>query len=376
VYSRRLIAESNPLAGETGRVEWGVSVNLSRVALFACLLVLWGCPEEGGPARETGRVEGQVAGPEALRGDAYVFLFAPGEGPPRGPAVPRYVTAVPELRLGSGDRRYRFAEVAPGAYRLWGFVDSNGDVDLSVDVLTQPGAGDWSPGAAGEVEVSAGDVVQSELGVTRRMRHGPPAFRVTGEGTDGGVVTLTDSPLAITSLTVEAEGLGLLGGEETRFFVRWVDGDGDGNADDRNGDGVPELFPQFFLRFMPRPGQVGPVEPDGGPAQVIVPLLVNPAPFIAVLQGDVTREISAASVQLFVIPQAQVVSEGSDGGQVLTPLAAIPVGEYQLWALSAEGAFWYVPNALGDRGSEAVRSQALRFQIVRDGSQDGGNPAR
>jgi hypothetical protein len=351
-------------------------VNLSRVALFACLLVLGGCPEEGVPGRQTGRVEGRVVGPGALRGDAYVFLFARGEGPPRGPAVPRYVTAVPELRLGSGDRRFRFAEVAPGPYRLWGFVDSNRDVDLSVEVLAQPGAGDWIPEVVGEVEAPAGGAVESELTLTRRMRHGPPAFRVTGEGTDGGVVTLTDSPLAIVSLTVEADGLGLLRGEEARFFVRLVDEDEDGSADDLNGDGIPELFPQFFLRFVPRPGQGGPVGQDGGLAQVIVPLLINPVPFIAVLQGDVTREASATSLQLFVIPQAQEVSEASDGGQVLTPLAAIPVGEYQLWAVSSEGAFWYVPNALGSRDPEALRSQALRFQIVREGSQDAGNPAR
>ncbi|HVG58652.1 MAG TPA: hypothetical protein VNA24_08865 [Hyalangium sp.] len=351
-------------------------MDFSRLALFVCLLVLSGCPEEGSPAKQAGRVEGQVAGPSSLRGDAYVFLFAPGEGPPRGPAAPRFVTAIPELRLGTGDARFLFAEVVPGPYRLWGFLDSNGDVDLSVDVLAQPGAGDWVPDAGMEVEVSAGGVLLQDLSLIRRMRHGPPAFRVTGEGTDGGVVTVPDSPLSLTSLTVEADGLGLLLGEEARFFVRLRDEDGDGNADDVNGDGVPELFPQFFLRFVPRPGQTVPLQPDGGLSQVIVPLVINPVPFIPILQGDVTREASAANMQLFVLPQAQAVSEAEDGGQVLTPLAAIPVGEYQLWALSAEGAFWYVPNALGSRDSETLSSQALRFQIVRGGSPDAGNPAR
>lgn len=352
-----------------------MSVNSSRLALLACLVVLSGCPQEVAPGKQSGRVEGQVQGPGAPRGDAYVFLFAPGTGPPRGPAVPRYVTAVPELRRASGDSRYRFSEVLPGPYSLWGFLDSNGDVDLSVDVLSQPGAGDWSPEAAVALEVPAG-LVEQDLTLTRRMRHGPPAFRVTGEGTDGGVVTVPDSPLALTSFTAEADGLGLLRGEETRFFVRLLDADGDGNADDLNGDGIPDLFPQFFLRFVPRPGQEVPGASDGGVSQVIVPLVINPVPFVTVLQGDVTREASAASVQLFVVPLAQAVSEASDGGQVLTPLAAIPVGEYQLWALSAEGAFWYVPNALGGRDSEALRSQALRFQIVRGGSPDAGNPAR
>jgi hypothetical protein len=350
-------------------------VNCARVAVFACLLVLIGCPQEGVPERPRSRVEGQVAGPGTLQGDAYVFLFAPGEGPPQGPAAPRYVTAVPELRLAAGDTSFRFANVAPGPYRLWGFLDTNRDVDLSVEVLAQPGAGDWSPEAPVELEVPAGGVTQQDLTLGRRMRHGPPAFRVTGEGTDGGVVTFSDVPLG-ASLTVEADDLELLRGGERRFFVRLRDENGDGNADDLNGDGIPELFPQFFLRFVPRPGQAVPTQADGGPAQVIVPLLINPVPFLPVLQGDVTREVSAESLLLFVLPQAQAASPGPDGGQVLVPLGAIPVGEYQLWALSAEGAFWYVPNALGERDTEALRTQALRFRVTRSGSQDGGNPAR
>jgi hypothetical protein len=350
-------------------------VNCARVAAFACLLVLTGCPQEGVPERPRGCVQGRVVSPGTLWGDAYVFLFAAGDWPPQGPAAPRYVTAVPEVRLAARDPRFLFAEVVPGPYWLWGFLDANRDVDLSVDVLAQPGAGDWTPGAAVELEVPAGGVTEQELTLAQRMNHGPPAFRVTGERTDGGVVTLTDAPLG-ESLTVEADGLGLLRGEESRFFVQFRDVDGDGTADDLNGDGIPELFPQFFLRFMPRPGQTVPAQADGGASQVIVPLLLNPVPFLPVLQGDVTREVSAASLLLFVVPQAQVVSLGADGGQVLTPLGAIPVGEYQLWALSAEGAFWYVPNALGERASEALRSQALRFQVTRSDSRDGGNPAR
>lgn len=352
-----------------------MAVNCARVAAFACLLVLLGCPQDGVPERPRSRVQGQVASPGTLRGDAYVFLFAPEDWPPQGPAVPRYATAVPELRLAAEDPRFVFSEVAPGPYRLWGFLDTNRDVDLAVDVLAQPGAGDWIPAAAVELDVPAGGVTEQELTLAQRMSHGPPAFRVTGERTDGGVVTLTDAPLGEV-LTVEADDLGLLRGEESQFTVRLRDADGDGTADDLNGDGIPELFPQFFLRFVPRPGQTVPAQVDGGASQVIVPLLINPVPFLPVLQGDVTREASAASLVLFVVPQAQAVSRGTDGGQALMPLGAIPVGEYQLWALSAEGAFWYVPNALGEQASETLRSQALRFRITRSNSRDGGNPAR
>jgi hypothetical protein len=316
-------------------------------------------------------LEGQVLGPEIPRGSAYVFLFNPGEGPPEEPGTPRYMTAVPELRRASGDSRYLFADVSPGTYRLWGFLDANGDVDLSVDVLAQPGAGDWVPAGAGERALAAGERATVDLELVRRVRHSAPAFRVTGEGTDAGVVSVPDTA-ALVSLEVEADGLGLVRGEAPGFFVRLRDADGDGTADDVDGDGLADVFPQFFLRWVPRPGQDVPVEAGSGPAQVVVPLLFNPLPFATVLQGDVTQEVVATRLQLFVVPQAQVVREVPDAGTVTSPLGAPPLGDYELWALSAEGAFWRVPNALGSRDDEALRSQALRFRVIRSGGQDAG----
>ena len=123
----------------------------------------------------------------------------------------------------------------------------------------------------------------------------------------------------------------------------------------------------------PGPGQGGPEDAGSEPSQVVVPLLFNPLPFATVLQGDVTREVAAERLQLFLVPQARRVTRGPDAGTVTTPLGALPVGDYELWALSAEGAFWHVPNALGARDAEALRSQALRFRITR-GAQDAGSP--
>ncbi len=332
--------------------------------------VAGGCAESGGGAPvRSARLEGQVLGPAATRGDAYVFLFDPGQGPPEALGTPRYVTAVPELRRASGDSRYQFAEVQPGAYRLWGFLDANGDVDLTVDVLAQPGAGDWVPDSGVEREVSAGERATVDLSLARRVRHSAPAFRVTGR--DGGVVEVTDAP-ALVTVDVEADGLGLVRGETPRFFVRFRDTDGDGNADDLDGDGLPDVFPQFFLRWVPAPGQGPSADAGSEPPQVVVPLLFNPLPFATVLQGDVTQEVAAERLQLFVLPQARVVTQAPDGGTVTTPLAAMPVGEYELWALSAEGAFWHVPNALGARDGEALRSQALRFRVVQARAPDAG----
>ena len=61
---------------------------------------------------------------------------------------------------------------------------------------------------------------------------------------------------------------------------------------------------RFFLRFLPRPGQGVPVDGQGRPAQVVVPLAFNPAPYLPALQGRVDREVAAQSLQLLYVPRA------------------------------------------------------------------------
>ncbi len=342
-----------------------------RVLCLTLGLVLAGCSEPATELRRAARVEGRVALSGPARGNAYLFLFAPDEAPPEQRGEPRYVSAVPEVRLSAGDARFRFSEVGPDVYRLWGFLDANGDADLTVDVLAQPGAGDWVPESSVELNVQPGQVLPADLALPRRVLRPLPAFQVVEQG-EAGVVTLTDSATAIASLTVKSEGFGLLRGEAPRFFVRLADSNGDGTPDDVNGDGVLDLWPQFFLRFVPRPGQTVPLDSQGRPAQVLVPLLPNPTPFLGSLQGDLRREIAANLLQLFVIPLAQAITQEPGRGRVVTTLGAIPVGEYELWAVNDEGSFWFVPNALGRRAVEPVPSQALRFRVRHANTADAG----
>lgn len=124
-------------------------------------------------------------------------------------------------------------------------------------------------------------------------------------------------------------------------------------ADDANGDGIPELWPQVFLRFVPRPGQTVPAE------QVVIPIAFNPLPFLTTLGSDVASEVVAEQLLGFVVPQAQAVS--AEGGQVsTTSLDAIPVGDYELVVVEATGQVWRVPNALGS----SLPSQSVRFRFV------------
>lgn len=322
-------------------------------------------PAEVEPRREA-RVDGHVtlAGPAV--GNAFLFLFAPDEAPPAQRGSPLYVAAVPEVRLASGDKRFGFSDVSPDVYRLWGFLDANGDADPTVDVLAQPGAGDWVAEDSLELNVQPGQALPAELTLTRRVRHPLPAFRLVEQG-EAGVITLTDSVTALTSLTVRSEDLGLIRGEPPRFFLRLADTNGDGLPDDVNGDGVADVWPQFFLRFVPRPGQAVPLDSQGRRAQVLVPLLPDVTPYLGSLQGTPGQEIAVESLRLFVVPLAQAITEEPGRGRVVTPLGALPVGEYALWAVNDEGGVWFVPNGLGRRSAASVETQAVRFRMVHEG---------
>jgi hypothetical protein len=59
---------------------------------------------------------------------------------------------------------------------------------------------------------------------------------------------------------------------------------------------------------------------------------------------------------------------------VVTTLGAVPVGEYELWALNDEGGFWFVPNDLGRRAVEPLPGQALRLSVVHASNADAGSP--
>lgn len=348
-----------------------MSASPCRAAWLLLVLGLAGCavPASPEPPR-LARVEGRVALAGPASGAAWLFLFAPDEAPPEHRGSPQYMAAVSEVRLTAGDTRFGFSGVRPASYRLWGFLDANADVDPTVDVLAQPGLGDWVPETSVALDAAAGEGGPVELALTRRVGRPLPAFSVEGQGM-GGVLTLTDAATQLTSFTVRGEGLVAPRGEASRFFLKLADANGDGTPDDVDGDGVVDLWPRFFLRFVPRPGQSVPQDSLGRPAQVLVPLVPNVAPYLGDLQGDVRREIAASTLQLFVVPLAQAVIEAPEGGQQVSPLGAIPVGDYEVWALNDEGGAWFLPNGLGQRSQQPVASQSLHVRVVH-AAEDGG----
>lgn len=323
---------------------------LAAVSLCACPT-----PSEPWPDDRAGRIEGAAKPSAGLTGDVWAFLYAPGEGPPGPPAVPQELTAISAPRLSQGDRHFIFGEVPPNPYRLWGFLDVDSSFDPRVDVLSQPTAGDRVVEQGVELNLQPGETLTQDLAPTVEVINEPPAFRLDGEQTDVPLdSTLGSQPVVLTML---ADPVGHFDPKRTAFHVGLVDANNDGTADDANGDGVPDLSLQIFLRWLPRPGE------DSGMGNVIVPLVIDPSPFLATLNGRVGIEIAVTQLQGAVVGQASRIVAVPGKAPTLMPVGTAPRGNYELIALTPTGQFWRLPN---DLSGEQV-SQGVRFHFDRSG---------
>ena len=295
---------------------------------------------------------GVVSGPITTTGsgDAWVFLYRPGEGPPGAPAEPRAVTAVSARRLQS-DPRYVIAHVKPNAYRLFGILDVDSDFDGTIDVLSQPTAGDRVSRPV-DLQAQPGRGATVPLELDQPVFTEPPAFSLEGQADDD--LTLDFALDAITPLTLLADPVERFDPTKVGFTFGLVDADGDMRPDDVDGDGTPDLSLQLFLRWLPRPGQVA----DG--TTVIVPLVFDPSPFLRTLEGRLGTTVTANRLQVVMVPLAQALGLTGDGGTEVQPFGAPPAGDYELVALAAGGQFWRLPNQL------PLESQNLRMHIDRD----------
>ncbi|MBL8956622.1 MAG: hypothetical protein JNK82_37955 [Myxococcaceae bacterium] len=326
---------------------------MRRCSLGLLLLLACTTPSEEWPLEKAGRVGGSATVTSGLGGDVWAFLYAPGEGPPGPPSIPKLATAISALRLGSGDSRFVFGSVAPNPYRLWGFLDVDSSFDPAVDVLAQAGAGDRT-GTGVELNLQPGQTLEQGLELSALVLHEPPAFRLESGETD---VTLDGSLQNPVVLTLVSDPVDRLDPKRTAFHLGLVDSDSDGRPDDLDGDGVPDLSLQLFLRWLPRPGE------DGSGGSVIVPLLFDPSPFLSALGGQLGTELAVTRLSGTVVPLAQRLVLEPGMLPSLTPVGAPPRGSYELIALAAGGQFWRLPNDL--RG--ALVSQSTRFHFDRTG---------
>ncbi len=313
------------------------------------------------------RVQGNVVLTPGSRGNAFVFLYPDRAAGLYAKLLPVKTTAVSDVRLAKGDFHYLFAELKPNPYRLGGLLDVDRNLSFEVDVLAQATAGDRLSSSYPAFNLQPGAVLTVDLPIDEAVAREPPAFRL--EGHAGDVLVLPDQP-ALIPLTLVSTDLGLLDPSRSGFEVRVADEDGDGRADDADGDGLPDLHPRIALRFLPGPGQTEPTGASGRTGPVLLPLAFNPAPFLAALAGDLTRSVVVDRLQAFVVPRAVVLTSAPGRGAVTEALDAIPIGDCELWVLQPNGQYWRLPNGLGPSHPD----QAVRFSVVHGSAFDGGTP--
>ncbi|MFZ5442678.1 MAG: hypothetical protein ACOZQL_21895 [Myxococcota bacterium] len=322
-----------------------------RKAAVPLLAALLSCaePSEPGVLGRTGTVEGPIS--TSVGGAAWVFLYRPGEGPPGAPAQPVAASAVSAERMTS-DPRFVIAQVRPNAWRLWGLVDVDDDFDPTIDVLSQPTAGDRTSKGV-DFQAQPGRGARVPLEIDQPVFTEPPAFSFEGE-LDQDVV-LDPALDAITPLTLVADPVGRFDPRRVAFTFGLLDVDGDQRPDDSDGDGTPDLSLQLFLRWKPLPGQLD------AASTVIVPLAFDPSPFLRTLENRLDTTVTATRLQVVMVPQAVRLGPAADGGPGQQPFGPPPAGDYELVALSAGGQFWRVPNQLGP----SIPAQGARLHIDR-----------
>jgi hypothetical protein len=192
--------------------------------------------------------------------------------------------------------------------------------------------------------------------------------------------------LRITAASFSTAGVVESDNADRGFAVHYVDLNGDGVPDDRDSDGNPDLYPIVVLRKISASSPLGlrdendldndgrvdaESEPDTDypylvPADVsrgraaLIPCAVNAAAFAAQLadstgKPDVTKTVYAKTLDLTVLPLAV------DAGDPLNPrpLKDIPPGHYAIYAVTATGQTWRVPNELSPEAISTLATGAI-----------------
>lgn len=321
----------------------GLSLSLVTLLMFAACT-----PTEPDVLTKSAVVEGTFTVPQGLTGAAWLFLYKPTEGPPGGPSIPAYLTAISATRLET-DPRFVFGDVKPNPWKLFGLLDTNANFDPNIDVLSQPSAGDRI-GEGIEVNVQPGRGLHADYAAQSLVATEPPAFHLQGTPKDLSL----DLSTAMSPLTLEADAVGRFTPAKTHFELGLVDANHD-SVPDLDTTGVPALSLTFFLHWLPRAGQAS------AGTNVVVPMAYNPSPFLTTLNGRLGTTVATDTLQVYPLPQAQVLTVDEKGAQHTAVFGAPPQGDYELIVVAAGGQFWRMPNQLGD----SVPSQGTRLHSDR-----------
>ena len=369
------------------------------------------------------RIEGSVVVQGPARGNAVVFLYdAQRPPPPQGSGRPVAFTLVPQAQLFGSDldkstsgpftAPFVFPLVRPGSYLLRGFIDTDGcrtgarpchgpDFIPWYTVTAEPNVGDVAGAAVDpatrvprvvEVGVDENETPIPVTGITvsfsdtATVQADRPAFDVVGSATidpNGGVQTfkLRSRPIR--------EGVVSLGSPV--FLVRFVDENRDGQPDDANKDGAPDLWPRVVVRKLAEGGtgladendldSNGVIDTDGVdyvhqdgrqdglPDLVVLPTSLLADPVLSGLYDSEGRPRMDAVVQVTEL-NVGVRPLATDARNPAAPefLKTVPAGRYGITVVQYTGQVWRIPNELTPQlapglGLPPIEGQGFSFQV-------------
>jgi hypothetical protein len=345
----------------------------------------------------TGRIEGKVVVQGPARGNTVLFLFdAANPPPPVGTGAPLTFTVVPKMMLfGNADGNgpfsapFAFSLVKPGNYLIRGLIDANDDFIPWYKVTADANKGDVG-GAAADPKTLAMRVITADpvalnvsvafSGDLTTVPIDRPSFQVVGQTLSA---TLSNMPIVL-DLAPQPIDMGVVHETAPVFLAQFIDDDHDGVPDDRNMDGVPDMWPKAIVRKIADgenlladdqgdyehydPTHMRAIDKDGTPDVVVLAAGIDPtdiAPMLLDMNGKVKpTPTPVGALKLVVKPLAL------DAANPLkpVPLAQMPPGRYAINLISVTGQTWRVPNELAPAiamnvGLPSVMSQAFVIQV-------------
>ncbi len=372
---------------------------------------LQGCLEP--PITDTAEAQGVISGTVVYQGPVpapvegrpaagNVLLFVYAEAappPPAGAGRPVTFSVVPRQALfgstasgqGFHSAAFTIPLVPPGRYLMRALLDVDGDFEPFALVRSSASRGDVGGGAVDTtvnpprfevLEVRGG---QQLRGVTVTLSAAAAGFPA-----DAPAVTLpqdatfpraTTLPVrfrldALAANTAEdaVTSQDLPGNGTPGLVVEFGDVDGDGVADDSDGDGFADVFPRVLLRRIAN-GSADGLEDD--PALTTIPCVVDPTSLLGAWpppERIAAQGLWVRALDVLCLPVAVDARQSP-----AAPLPQVPAGRYAVLLVSRLGQVWRVPNEFGPAADPvairlldaALPSQGAWVTVTEDATPGG-----